>query len=193
MDHHGIVTIDDYEKHIGAEAVARIKSKARPLRQCRVVNVNSTYYGGGVSMLLGSLTLLMNSLGIETGWRTIHGPPDFFSVTKKMHNALQSATSTGARASWRIRAVVHQTRSSTTSRTMSLSSRSPAAASHQPLPQRRAVDLARHIDLEHPNRELWNYLTQFIGSTTRYMSSRSIAALKTPQVFLMPPLIPSPS
>jgi trehalose synthase len=31
----------------------------------------------------------MNSLGIKTGWRVIQGSPDFFSITKKMHNALQ--------------------------------------------------------------------------------------------------------
>ncbi len=67
----------------------RIKKKAEPLQGLHVVNVNSTYYGGGVAQLLSSLTLLMNSLGITTGWRAIHGPPDFFSITKKMHNALQ--------------------------------------------------------------------------------------------------------
>ncbi len=39
--------------------------------------------------LLGSLSLLMNSVGISTGWRVIQGSPDFFSITKKMHNALQ--------------------------------------------------------------------------------------------------------
>ena len=31
----------------------------------------------------------MNSAGLETGWRVIHGQPDFYSITKKMHNALQ--------------------------------------------------------------------------------------------------------
>ena len=31
----------------------------------------------------------MNSAGIRTGWRVIQGRPDFFSITKKMHNALQ--------------------------------------------------------------------------------------------------------
>lgn len=54
-----------------------------------MAHVNSTYYGGGVAELLSSLTLLMNSVGIKTGWRVIQGAPDFFSVTKKMHNALQ--------------------------------------------------------------------------------------------------------
>src|SRR6267378_4338583 len=45
--------------------------------------------GGGVAEMLSSLTLLMNSLGLRTEWRVIQGTPDFFSITKKMHNALQ--------------------------------------------------------------------------------------------------------
>ena len=90
MQHnHRITHIERYEKLIGTEAVERIKQKARPLKDVHVVNLNSTYYGGGVAELLSSSTLLMNSLGIKTGWRVIHGPPDFFSITKKMHNALQ--------------------------------------------------------------------------------------------------------
>jgi hypothetical protein len=42
-----------------------------------------------VAETICSLTLLMNSLGLRTEWRVIQGTPDFFSITKKMHNALQ--------------------------------------------------------------------------------------------------------
>ncbi len=194
MDHHGIVTIDDYEKHIGAEAVARIKSKARPLRQCRVVNVNSTYYGGGVSMLLGSLTLLMNSLGIETGWRTIHGPPDFFSVTKKMHNALQSGDINWSPRKQEIyEAVVYQN-----SILNHLTHDIVVVHDPQPLPlvthyRKGGPWVWRcHIDLQDPHRELWNYLAQFIEQYDAViLSSKEYAqALKTPQVFFMPAIDP---
>lgn len=89
MEPKRIVQVEDYEPYIGAEAVERILDKAKPLRDLRVANVNSTYYGGGVAEILSAKTLLMNSLGIKTGWRVIQGSPDFFSVTKKMHNALQ--------------------------------------------------------------------------------------------------------
>jgi trehalose synthase len=34
---------------------------------------------------------LPDSLGIRADWRLIQGSPDFFSVTKKIHNALQGA------------------------------------------------------------------------------------------------------
>ena len=81
--------IDDYEPLIGAKDVDRIRKKAEKFKALRVVNFNSTYYGGGVAEMLSSLTLLMNSLGLRTEWRVIQGTPDFFSITKKMHNALQ--------------------------------------------------------------------------------------------------------
>ena len=42
-----------------------------------------------VAETISSLTLLMNSVGLRTEWRVIQGTADFFSVTKKMHNALQ--------------------------------------------------------------------------------------------------------
>ena len=91
MHKQKLIQIEDYEPLIGNKAVERIRKKAENLRDLHIVNVNSTYYGGGVSQLLSSATLLMNSLGIKTGWRVIQGSPDFFTVTKKIHNALQGS------------------------------------------------------------------------------------------------------
>ena len=81
--------VEDYEPLIGGDAVERILAKAKRLAGFHVTNVNSTYYGGGVAELLGTLTLLLNGLGIRAGWRVIQGAPDFFGITKNMHNALQ--------------------------------------------------------------------------------------------------------
>ena len=90
MDVHGeTFHIEDYQPLIGQETLDRIRSKAELLQDLHVAHINSTYYGGGVAELLSSLTLLMNDVGIKTGWRVIQGAPDFFSITKKMHNALQ--------------------------------------------------------------------------------------------------------
>jgi hypothetical protein len=86
-----LISVEDYEPLIGAKAVDRIQSKARRLHDLHLLNINSTYYGGGVAEILSSLTLLMNAAGIKTGWRVIQGRPDFFSITKKMHNALHGA------------------------------------------------------------------------------------------------------
>src|SRR5882672_836558 len=89
MAHYRIIQIEDYEPLVGRETVERIRRKAAKLKDLRIVNFNSTYYGGGVAEIISSLTLLMNGLGLRTEWRVIQGTPDFFSITKKMHNALQ--------------------------------------------------------------------------------------------------------
>jgi trehalose synthase len=60
-----LTSIADYERLIGAERVDRILSKARRLSDLRIVNISSTYYGGGVAEMLSSLTLLANVAGIR--------------------------------------------------------------------------------------------------------------------------------
>ncbi len=64
---------------------------AESLRGSRVVHINATNYGGGVSELLRSVVPLMNDLGILTDWKVISGDNTFFETTKRIHNALQGA------------------------------------------------------------------------------------------------------
>ena len=65
--------------------------EAERLRGARVLHVNATPYGGGVSELLRSVVPLLNDLGLVADWRIIRGDERFFSVTKAMHNGLQGA------------------------------------------------------------------------------------------------------
>src|SRR5437016_1929403 len=88
----GLHSIEQYEPFIGNEAAARILKKAQALRTLHTVHISSTFYGGGVTEILTPLTLMMNALGIDTGWRMIQGTPGFFTCTKKLHNALQGET-----------------------------------------------------------------------------------------------------
>jgi len=194
INHPRIVRLEDYEQFVGAETVERILKKARHLWDLHVVNVNSTYYGGGVAELLGSMTILMNSVGIKTGWRVIQGSPDFFSITKKMHNALQGGEiNLTDRKKEIFEEVVYEN----------------AIRNHlehdlviihdpQPLPminhyRKRGPWIWRgHVDLSEPNPELWGYLAPFaekydavIFSIREYTQN-----LKTPQLFFMPAIDP---
>ena len=81
--------INHYRDYVGNETVDRILKKAETLKGKKLIHVNSTYSGGGVAELLSSLVLLMNGVGIRTDWRLLFGSADFFSLTKKFHNALQ--------------------------------------------------------------------------------------------------------
>ncbi|MBD3262351.1 MAG: glycosyltransferase [Candidatus Altiarchaeales archaeon] len=83
--------LDDYRQYAGDQVVDEIYDSASTLDGKHVVHVNSTYSGGGVAELLDTLVMLMNDVGLDTGWRILHGTPDFFEITKKFHNTLQGA------------------------------------------------------------------------------------------------------
>ena len=194
MSAYGIVQIEDYEQFVGAETIERIREKAKPLQGLHVVNVNSTYYGGGVSQLLSSLTLLMNDIGIKTGWRAIHGPPDFFSVTKKMHNALQGGKINITERKIKLyEEVIYEN-----SIRNHLDHDIVIIHDPQPLPminhyRKGGPWIWRcHIDLSSPHQELWNYLVPFIEKYDAViLSSQDYAQkLETPQVFFMPAIDP---
>ncbi len=82
--------LDDYRPLVGDESIDRIAGKADELRGQRVVHMNSTYHAGGVVEILLSLIALQNQLGIKTEWRLLRGTPEFFDVTRAMHDALQN-------------------------------------------------------------------------------------------------------
>ena len=70
---HHIPRLEDYEPFVGPKTVERLLRKVEPLRDLHVVNIHSTYYGR-CGPPLRSMTLLMNTAGIRTGWRVIQGP-----------------------------------------------------------------------------------------------------------------------
>lgn len=74
------------------EAAGRLTELAQRFARLRVVHVNSTADGGGVAEILRSLVPLSNALGIPTT-RAVIAPrdPEFFNVTKRIHNMLQGA------------------------------------------------------------------------------------------------------
>jgi trehalose synthase len=193
--YHQIAQIEDYEQFVGAETIERIQKKARSLQHLHVVNVNSTYYGGGVAELLTSLSLLMNSVGIKTGWRVIQGAPDFFSITKKMHNALQGGEINLSDRKMQIyEEIIYENaiRNHLESHNMVL------IHDPQPLPminhyKKNGPWIWRcHVDLTNMNRKLWNYLVPFVEKYDAVIFSikNYKQKLKTPQLFFMPGIDP---
>ena len=69
----------------------RLRKLAAELRGLRVLHLNATPYGGGVSELLRSAIPILRDLGVVAEWKVISGDESFFSVTKAIHNGLQGA------------------------------------------------------------------------------------------------------
>ncbi len=179
---------------IGREAVDRLVRKAEAARDLHVLNVNSTYYGGGVAEILSSLTLLMNAAGIRTGWRVIQGSPDFFSITKKMHNALQG----GAINFSELKKNIFEEVVFENAVRMHIDHDIVIVHDPQPLPlirhfRKKAPWIWRcHLDLSGPDPEVWRYLAGFVESYDAVVLSLPEYArrISAPQRFIMPAINP---
>jgi trehalose synthase len=186
--------VEEYEALIGAETTERILRKAAALTDLHLLNVNSTYYGGGVAEILSSLTLLMNSSGVRTGWRVIQGRPDFFSVTKKMHNALQG----GEINLSQLKKDIYEEVCFENAARMHMDHDLVIVHDPQPLPlirhfRHRAPWVWRcHVDLSRPDPQLWKYLLKFIEQYDAVVVSLPEYAQKLtcPQRFIMPAINP---
>ncbi len=186
--------VSDYEPLIGGEAVQRILRKADRLRDLHIVNINSTYYGGGVAQILSSLSLLMNSSGVKTGWRVIQGRPDFFSITKKMHNALQGAPINLTE----LKQDIYEEVCFENASRMHLDHDLVIVHDPQPLPlvhyfRRKCPWVWRcHVELSNPNPQMWSYLAEFVERYDAVVLSLPEYAQKltTPQRFIMPAINP---
>ena len=72
-----------------AEQLMRGTERAQPLLEGRTVwHVNATATGGGVAEMLQALLAYSRGAGIDTRWVVLDGSPDFFTLTKRLHNLL---------------------------------------------------------------------------------------------------------
>lgn len=156
--------LHDYRSIVGDDTLSDIYRKARKLYGKKIIHINSTYTGGGVSEILNSLVPLMNDAGVDADWRIIRGTPDFFQITKKFHNGVQGEhiNLSGMKKELYLQA--------------NEDFASYAIIDHdcviihdpQPLPlvqfcKRRQPWIWRcHVDITTPDPELWQYLTGFI-------------------------------
>jgi len=74
----------------------------------KVWNVNSTSAGGGVAEMLWSWVGLANGAGVKMRWLTIAGTPEFFTLTKRLHNFLHGEVGDGGELGEEERAAFEQ-------------------------------------------------------------------------------------
>jgi len=84
----------------------QILASSRALLDGRAVwNVNSTAQGGGVAEMLRSFTSYSRGAGLDMRWMAIEGTPEFFAVTKRLHNFLHGEPGDGGELGARQREV----------------------------------------------------------------------------------------
>jgi trehalose synthase len=70
--------------------------QARDLLGSRVVwNINATASGGGVAEMLQTLLAYGRGAGVDTRWLVLRGTPEFFAITKRIHNVVHGQPGDG--------------------------------------------------------------------------------------------------
>jgi trehalose synthase len=87
------------EPFLGAARIEHLEGAADALRDRlagrRIVSVNSTATGGGVAEMLQTLLGYVRGAGLHTEWLVIEGEPEFFEITKRIHNGLYGGPGDG--------------------------------------------------------------------------------------------------
>ena len=165
-------TVDVGERSMGAyrgvapdETLDALVEVAKDLRGLRVLHINATSYGGGVSELLRSVVPLLNNLGLVAHWKVISGDDAFFDVTKAMHNGLQG----GGRALTNEQEAIF--RASSERNAAAFEEAYDVIVVHDPQPAALLAYHGKgdarwvwrcHIDTSQPNPQVWAFLRPFL-------------------------------
>jgi trehalose synthase len=192
----GLHTLEQYEPLVGAAVTNRINKKAERVCAQHVVHVSSNILWRRRRRNSDPLTLVMNAMGIETGWRMIQGMPEFFTCTKKLHNTLQgdkvplSDTEKG---------IYEQVIFENALRLHLDECDAVIVHDPQPLPLVRHFTKREmpwlwqcHIDLSSPHPEVWNYLREFVElyNTAVFSLPEYDQNLRIDQLFITPAINP---
>lgn len=186
--------LDRYEEVVGHQEVQRLRQLATGLAGKRVVHVNSTRLGGGVAEILGWMVPMMRELGIDARWEVISGPPEFYRVTKALHNGLQGQSVHLKPRDFDLHVDVNRENAER----LNLEADIVLVHDPQPIYLPRFTPGGRvrhwvwrcHIDASRPARDVWKHLERAIPSYTSAVFSMAAFTRPLPcPMFLVPPSI----
>jgi trehalose synthase len=179
--------------------------RARRMIDARVIwNVNSTARGGGVAELLQSLVAYVRGAGFDCRWSVIAGNPDFFAVTKRLHNRLHGAAGDGGPLADAERAIYEELSADNARALRHDVRRGDLVVLHDPQTAglvRPLLDAGAHViwrchvGLDVPNefaRSAWDFLRPYVQDARAHVFSRRAFAwddLDPERLFVIPPSI----
>jgi trehalose synthase len=189
----------------GYAQVARAISESRNLLQGRVIwHVNSTSRGGGVAELLQSLLAYARGADVDVRWLTISGNPDFFKVTKRIHNHLHESDGDGGPLGPVEREVYETALAEAAQELVELAQPGDVVYIHDPQPAgliphvvARDVKVVWrcHIGVDNPGElahAAWDFMRRYIVDADAYVFSRERfvwTGLDADRIWIVPPSI----
>jgi len=179
--------------------------KARDVLSGRVVwHVNSTARGGGVAELLQSLLAYGRGAGVDLRWLTISGNPDFFWVTKRIHNHLHESPGDGGPLGEGERRIYEAAQLEAAAELTERVRPGDVVYIHDPqpaglVPHVKAADTSVvwrcHVGIDHPGelaRGAWAFLRPEVEDADAYVFSREQfvwEGLDRDRIWIVPPSI----
>ncbi|HEX2970213.1 MAG TPA: hypothetical protein VHO46_14035, partial [Bacteroidales bacterium] len=161
--------LEKYATVVGNEVIDHLRQLAYPLRGMKILHINSTKEGGGVAEILNRLIPLKKELGIDAEWEIITGEREFYQCTKKFHNSLQGNRD---EVSQSLLETYRNTNAQNFERLRQKLVDADVVFIHDPQPaallsfcknERKGKWIWRcHIDVSHPFRPVWKFLSDYI-------------------------------
>jgi trehalose synthase len=179
--------------------------QAREVLGGRVVwNVNSTARGGGVVELLRPLVGYARGVGVDVRWLVIDGTPEFFELTKRIHNRLYGSEGDGGPLDERARRLYDDVLTENLSAFRSRVRAGDVVIVHDPqpaglVPHARAAGAATiwrcHVGVDEANdvvRSAWSFLLPYVSEADALVFQREAFVwdgLDRRRVVVIPPSI----
>jgi trehalose synthase len=189
--------LEQYAKVVGNEVIDHLRQLANPLKGMKILHINSTKEGGGVAEILNRLIPLKKELGIDAEWEIITAEKEFYQCTKKFHNSLQGNRDD---VSQNLLDIYKKTNAENYERLRSKLIEADVVFIHDPQPaallshckdERKGKWIWRcHIDVSHPYRPVWKFLSDYIKDYDASVWSLSSFVQQLPHpLYLIPPSI----
>jgi trehalose synthase len=199
--------LDRYEPLLGEEFAQfeRIAVEARRRFAGRAIwHISSTARGGGVAEMLRALLPYVRGAGVDTRWMVLRERPEFFAVTKRIHNNLHGDPGDGGELGEEERHLYEHALAASGGELVSPLRAGDVVYLHDPqtaglVPAMKAVGVdvvwRCHVGADEPNelvRRAWDFLRPYVGSADAYVFSRRQYVwdgLDAEKAWVMPPTI----
>ena len=176
------------EPLIGRERTARYEAIAEATESLlggrTVLNINSTATGGGVAEMLQTLLAYGRGAGLDIRWLVIQGDPDFFAITKRIHNGLYGSPGDGSDLGDTERTRYEQTLRRNADELLALVRPNDVVLIHDPQPAGLAAAMKSagakvvwrcHVGADVPNQwteRSWSFLRPYLEGVDAFVFSR---------------------
>jgi trehalose synthase len=148
-------------------------------------NVNSTAKGGGVVEMLRPLLGYSRGAGVDARWVVISGGPEFFAITKRLHNHLHGFDGDGGPLGGAEHEIYEHTLAANADEFASLVRPEDIVILHDPQTAGLAAAVRQtganvvwrcHVGLDHANdcaRQAWDFLRGYVLEADLFVFSRA--------------------